>query len=385
MKTLYLHIGTPKTGTTAIQHFCYDNQKLLEERGYCYPMFPYPYLTNRSRLDWKRNGLFLQAIYSDQDGVRNKKIEKEILKNGLQKVRELFQTYNRIILSDEGIWRAAANWRKSIWKELREEAEKGGFTIKVIAYIRKQEELIESWWNQTVKHGISKSNVSKWEEFQTIYPKYINLDYYALLKAAADELGTENIVVRRFHRDFFEGGSLLSDFMHVLGLELTDDYLIPEQSANTKMAENYCEIKRIINGMPEVELKERWRYEHLLRILSPVSDKEYPCRMFSPEEAADFMKTYEESNRKLYETFLSDGKPLFAEKDIFWEKWQADNPHMLTDMVRFLVICDLNRKEEISRKAEEIRRMVEEARWGKRVKKYLKNMWYKCKNEIQEN
>lgn len=35
--TLILHIGTPKTGTTAIQKFLYDNQTLLKEKGFFYP------------------------------------------------------------------------------------------------------------------------------------------------------------------------------------------------------------------------------------------------------------------------------------------------------------------------------------------------------------
>lgn len=375
MKTLYLHIGTPKTGTTSIQHFCYDNRKVLEEKGYCYPMFPHPYPNTRSRLDRKRNGLFLQAVYCNEEGVRDKDYEVEILKNGFQKVQELFQTYDQIVLSDEGIWRAAASRRKTIWEELREEGEKGGFIVKVIAYIRKQEELIESWWNQTVKHGISQSNVATWEEYQEIYPKYINLDYYELLKAAADELGTENIVVRRFHRNFFEGGSLLDDFMHVLGLELTEEYLVSDQSVkNTKMSENYCEIKRIINGMPEVKLKERWRYERLMRSLFPLSNEEYPCRMFSAEEAADFMKKYEESNQKLYETFLADGKPLFVDKENPPEKWQEDNPHMLTDLVRFIVLCDQDRKKE-----EKQQKAVVEVKQDHPFVALLKKIWHKCK------
>ena len=33
MKTLYLHIGTPKTGTSALQYFCAGNRKILEEKG----------------------------------------------------------------------------------------------------------------------------------------------------------------------------------------------------------------------------------------------------------------------------------------------------------------------------------------------------------------
>ena len=33
MSTLYLHIGTPKTGTTAIQFFLMNNQELLKSNG----------------------------------------------------------------------------------------------------------------------------------------------------------------------------------------------------------------------------------------------------------------------------------------------------------------------------------------------------------------
>ena len=36
-KTIYLHIGTSKTGTTSIQYFLWKNKTLLEERGILYP------------------------------------------------------------------------------------------------------------------------------------------------------------------------------------------------------------------------------------------------------------------------------------------------------------------------------------------------------------
>lgn len=348
MKTLYLHIGLPKTGTTSIQDFCYVNKEVMEEKGYCFPIFPYVYPYKNARIDSvKRNGLFLEAVYTDENGVRDREKEVEILKDGMQRLQEVFETYDHVILSDEGIWRAAAHRRKSVWKELREEAEKGGFIVKVITYIRRQDELIESWWNQTVKHGISKSNVMTWEQYLEVYPRYINLDYYTLLKAAADELGVENIIVRRFHKKYFVDGSLLADFMDILGLALTDEYQIQEQSVkNTKMPENLCEIKRIINGMPEVKVKERWRYERLLRNLSEHSDGEQLRRMFSSDEASDFMEKYAGSNQELYQTFFADGEPLFLEKEDPPEKWKKDNEDMLTDLVRFIVICDLNRNKQ---------------------------------------
>lgn len=37
MSTVYLCIGTPKTGTTALQSFMRENEKLLNEQGYAFP------------------------------------------------------------------------------------------------------------------------------------------------------------------------------------------------------------------------------------------------------------------------------------------------------------------------------------------------------------
>lgn len=37
MKTLYLHIGTPKTGTTSIQEFMVCSREALQKHGICYP------------------------------------------------------------------------------------------------------------------------------------------------------------------------------------------------------------------------------------------------------------------------------------------------------------------------------------------------------------
>ena len=62
MKTLYLHIGTPKTGTTSIQHFCKHNEKVLAGKGICYPLFDFKYLDSGN----SRNGLFLQNAYYNE-------------------------------------------------------------------------------------------------------------------------------------------------------------------------------------------------------------------------------------------------------------------------------------------------------------------------------
>ena len=37
MHRLYIHMGTPKTGTTAIQLFLHSNQEILQKQGYQFP------------------------------------------------------------------------------------------------------------------------------------------------------------------------------------------------------------------------------------------------------------------------------------------------------------------------------------------------------------
>ena len=65
MKTLYLHIGTPKTGTSALQSFLLSNSELLESRGACYRQMPWEYPRDASQ---RRNGHFLIGRVYDGSG-----------------------------------------------------------------------------------------------------------------------------------------------------------------------------------------------------------------------------------------------------------------------------------------------------------------------------
>ena len=114
-KTLYVHIGTTKTGTTAVQSFCIDNQEVLNQKGYCYPLFPYSYKDVSER----RNAHFLIAEASERSSGR--------FREGMDRILDLFQKYHSIILSDEGIWSSAYEQRINMWRALKAEAKEAGF------------------------------------------------------------------------------------------------------------------------------------------------------------------------------------------------------------------------------------------------------------------
>ena len=145
MKTLYVHIGSPKTASTALQFFCVDNSEVLNQKGYCYPLFPQTY-PDASRI----RAYFLIVKLKNKFGKRSKKWEEDVFQEGMAVIHKSFENYDNVIISDERIWRSMDIERKDLWEKLMKEAKKGGFQIRVIAYVRRQDKFLISLWNQQI-------------------------------------------------------------------------------------------------------------------------------------------------------------------------------------------------------------------------------------------
>lgn len=375
MKTLYVHVGLPKTGTTSIQYFCAVNRKVLEQKNFCYPDMPF-YYANKSHT---RNGAFLESLYYDENGVHQPEREKEIVQEGLAMVGELFQRFDNVLLSDEGLWTPAYNKRrKAIWEELRAAGEAGGYQVKIIVYLRRQDQLLESRWNQQIKGGTAngqlKKNTVTWEEYIKDSSKYVRLytDYDKGLRHIENSLGRENIIVRRFDRKEFYGGSIQADFLHALGLELTDEFSLEEdfQNLNLRLQGNNLEIKRVINGIPTMTVQEATHFQQVLLSCSEKSNEEYPCTMFSPEEAKALLQRYEAGNNRIAEDYFHDGKPLFDMTIRNTVKWERNNPYFDNDVVRFAATSDLQLLREITQLQQEVKSLRQEIKGLKQALKH---------------
>ena len=63
MKTVYLHIGMPKTGTTALQMFLPLNEEALSQNGFSYPLMPFEF----ENIGKRRNAHFLTLWENKED------------------------------------------------------------------------------------------------------------------------------------------------------------------------------------------------------------------------------------------------------------------------------------------------------------------------------
>lgn len=301
MKTLYLHIGTPKTGTTAIQYFCVKNRDTLEKNGLYYPDFGYRF----SNSHVNRNGAFYITNLYDENKKRKLEEEKRIRQEGLEKLRRDFETHDAILLSDEGYWNHA-KMEEDGWKELLEICKGLSVQLKVIVYLRRQDELIQSYWAQKVKERNLQLSLSQYIE-NNKYTQF-HLDYYERLQIIARVVGKENMIVRAYEKRQYQGkaGNLLSDFFNIFNLDISEGYEDPDAQKNPSLHGEYLETKRLLNANKDYAKKGHFiikRLIHLQRLDEDIAEKSKE-KHFSYDEALEFLKQYEESNQKTAREFL---------------------------------------------------------------------------------
>lgn len=91
----------------------------------------------------------------DENGKKDVEKEQWYWDEGMKQVRKKFEKFDQVILSDESIWYCLSYRKKSVLRDLQKEAEKDHFQIKVIVYLRRQDDFLLSRWNQFIKQNMS--------------------------------------------------------------------------------------------------------------------------------------------------------------------------------------------------------------------------------------
>lgn len=339
MAVLYLHIGLPKTGTTAIQLFCERNVEALRRKGYDYPMFEKRF----DQATLHRNGHFLISEIMDGDQENIKK-QNEILEAGLEKVRESFEKYDFVILSDESIWNTVIHRESAhgLWDKLKQHADGCNYQIKLIVYLRRQDEYAAAWLAQKVMGRNEKYGTMTWEEFETM-TDVISPDYYERLENLARDFGKENLIVRPYDRDRFPDGKIENDFFRCIGLSIDDGFVPNEENINVSLDGTYSEMQRLLN-MLDYQKEFKRTYSKAARQCTLLTKEKTSA--LSKAERERFIERYKESNAKVAREYMNLGtdEPFSYEiKDI--PKWDEDMVNMMEHMVLFF--GEMARRQEL--------------------------------------
>lgn len=331
MKTMYLHIGMPRTGTTVLQTFCADNEEELNRNGYSYPVMPFSY----KNANPYRTAHFMFGHVINPDGSRDRECEKRYCEEGYRLCYQAFEQFDNIILSDEGIWNCGFREEESVWDRLVREMAEHSFVTKVVVYLRRQDEFLYSWWNQRIKEGKYAQCTMTWEDMRRELP-VVRLNYYDVLESIAGYVGKENIIVRRFDRNAFSGGTIFADFLDAVGLSFSDAYRVKSETLNQGLTKNNAELKRILNKLTRQDFRQNQIFQNILAHNSNQKADDRGISMYSEDEAVSFYETYRESNGRVALEYLHEEGELFDFSYTARKKWSPDNEEMLEDLVLFM-------------------------------------------------
>jgi hypothetical protein len=213
-KTLFLHIGLPKTGSTSIQEHLLRNQRKLRDKGILYPT-PLVSVGHHAESLLILREVEPEFIYywhriatKAADSKRGN--TKKLLETINQQVNSMEQKDKILIISSEGIFEAFPNIEKiSLFTNFFP-----NYKIKIILYLRRIDAMVESAVMEYIKNNepISDQVINKIMKFRVDQQLKIPMS----LKLWEDLIGKDNIIVRPFEREQLVGNEVIKDFMSII-------------------------------------------------------------------------------------------------------------------------------------------------------------------------
>lgn len=313
-KTIYLHIGLEKTGTTSIQGFLDKNRAALEPKGICFPRSIGP--QNQKHL--AAYALELESRDS-ATRMRGPNLDADALSSYRRDIEDKFRkdvsstNSETLLISSEDLSRLfKAEEIERVLSFLRPY----GDNIKVIVFLRRQDLLATSRYYSLVLGGRYKADV--FPKASDPVPAYY--DYNTILSRWIEKIGAQNVLAYRFPEvPRLTGFNSVSAFCDVLGLEVADfepveDMNISLDAVNQLILQNF----NMLHSRSEHSARQR---EALIAELSRFRDKK--CRYISSARQAEgFYERLRPGNRMLFDAlglpsdFFSDDFSMYPRKNM---------------------------------------------------------------------
>ncbi|MGI8099606.1 hypothetical protein ACNGFK_05875 [Campylobacter coli] len=321
--TAYVHIGTEKTGTTSIQEFLYINKSIIQKQNYFFAQSIG--IKNHWDLAFLGYSLNKKDSYILNNSLWNFQAIKQHKKNIFSKIKDEVKFNHKIIFSSELLQSRLTRKREIV--KLYTFLKKIGFTnIKVICYIRDANEMLRSLLSEAIKWEEIDSFELKEEkeEYKLGYKK--NLFHFhhicnhkQTLQWWGEIFGKENLIVRLFDNNEFYQGDLLKDFIHSIGLEWDDEFIIPPKQNESLDLLGIDLLRRINKFLPLFCNNARNIFRGDLHhfAVKHFTSKDSHLKFQPPKEVVQsYIDYFEESNEWVRKEFFPHKERLFSKKDL---------------------------------------------------------------------
>ncbi|EDM72682.1 hypothetical protein RAZWK3B_00640 [Roseobacter sp. AzwK-3b] len=306
---LWIHIGMPKTGTTALQGFLHSNPDFLASHGIRYLASGRDRGTGVGRLichnamavDMSRNWSHTpesqpQAFRAEYDRHRD---EHCIISSEMFFGRDLSSLYERVIAPMQT-------------------------EVTILVYLRRFDDFIEADYKQRAKNGrliggqVDAFVRERIERIETD-PEYLN--FGTLFDRIRDTIPDVRILPRLYLQEEMTGGNVITDVMSVLGVP-PDTVPLPETNANRSLSRLASEAIGLFDPTLGFDKKRRRRLARALQAMEDprlfrrndvltASERKSICDLLEKRNA-DMRKMFFPGRRKLFPT--SGRKPTGPER-----------------------------------------------------------------------
>ena len=273
-RRLILHIGHPKTGTTSIQTFLVTHRTALERHGV--------YVPRSGWIEGAHHGL-AENYFS----VR--RLPSQTSDHLFALERELTETQApTVVLSSEAFIQENPARLAALFRPR--------FDVFIVYYVRRQDLAAQSVYAQRVRSEIQRECGTISEKLYHFVPRYrLHLDRFAAV------FGTDHCLLRPFETSAFVGGTLIGDFLSLLGLS-SDLLPFPDARRNTALQRPYLAFRRQTNILPLLN-EEHQALGRALDSLSQADPTPWPRHLLSAEERLAILHLCAEENAWLARTY----------------------------------------------------------------------------------
>ncbi|HEY3638166.1 MAG TPA: hypothetical protein VGK90_08425 [Rhizomicrobium sp.] len=288
---LVVHVGTPKSGTKALQGYLLRNSEALLDQGVRYIEAGREKRGHRIAHNELARAIKGNADIAMWDRLRD----------------ELAESDSRVnVMSAEGFWFCDPALLKKQLPRVK--------NVRIVVYLRRQDKYLQSLYMQTVSAG-KEHSFAEWRENVGDRGNYLET-----VDAWAEEFGSKSIIVRPYERNGVV--DTVADFNAVIGA--TPLQTVQHLRTNPSPRRELLHFVRALNDL-KLNVDQQRLFNELIH-----KDTAYmrSCDLLTYEESAALLEGYKEENQLLIEKYYHDtSAPLFPELVPFGfsDRWDMDS------------------------------------------------------------
>lgn len=222
MKSIVVHAGLPKTGTSAVQAWLHHHTEQLADAGVFYPW----YFLDKNGISAGNAGSLMERsgprFVTSPANVESTLADFEA------------SGCDTLLLSSEAFLPELPHLIEALPEQTR-----------FVMYVRDPLAFLESDYNQRVKRA---PHMHEFSPDAAAYGGWLGHEH--LYNALASDEVRARTELRAYHPDLFVGGSLLTDLLHAAGIDASRFSDLELKQINTSYSLHALEMKRTLNALP---------------------------------------------------------------------------------------------------------------------------------------